>query len=289
MTGLENNSEIRALVSLLDEPDERIYLDIRNKLLDYGTDVLPILESTWENTFNEDVQERIESLMHSIQYVKVYDELKVWINNEEHNLLDAYIIVSRFQYPDLDEMDIIEQINKLKRDVWLELNESLTAFEQIKVLNRIFFDLYQFTVNIKDIHLPQNSFVNTFLETKKGNALSLGILYIIIAQSQKIPVYGVNLPQNFVLAYTKDFGKTDEEDVLFYINPVTKGVVFSKNEINNFLKQINTEPEKAFYTPCDNLSIIRRLVNNLMYSYSQLENDDKVEELKELLSLFEDL
>ncbi|MEI6822416.1 MAG: transglutaminase-like domain-containing protein [Bacteroidota bacterium] len=289
MKDLKKNSELKALVSLLDEPDERIYLDIRNKLLDFGPDVLPVLESTWENTFNEEVQERIESIMHVIQFDKIYEDLSDWVKKDEHNLLEAYIIVSRFQYPDLDEMHIIEQINKLKRDIWLELNENLTAFEEIKVFNRVLFEINKFTVNIKDIHHPQNSFINTFLETKKGNALSLGILYIILAQSQELPIYGVNLPQNFVLAYTKDLGQFDEEDVLFYINPVNKGIIFSRNEIDNFLNQLKTEPEKTYYTPCSNLSIIRRLINNLVYSYNHLEKPDKVEDLKKLLSLFEDL
>jgi len=280
MKELKNNSELKALVSLLDEPDESIYLDIRNKILNFGSDVLPVLESTWENTFNDEVQERIESIMHIIQFDKVY---------EEHNILEAYLIVSRFQYPDLDEMKIIEQINKLKRDIWLELNENLTAFEEIKVINRVLFEIHKFTVNIKDIHHPQNSFINTFLETKKGNALSLGILYIILAQSQELPIYGINLPQNFVLAYTKELGQIEEEDVIFYINPVNKGIIFSRNEIDKFLKQINAESEITYYTPCSNLSIIRRLINNLMYSYNLLEKPDKVEDLKKLLSLFEEL
>ena len=289
MKELKNNSVLKALVSLLDEPDESIYLDIRNKILGFGPDVLSVLESTWENTFNEEVQERIENIMHIIQFDKLYEDLSGWIKKDVHNLLEAYIIVSRFQYPDLDEMYIIEQINKLKRDIWLELNENLTAFEEIKVINRVLFEINKFTVNVKDIHHPENSFINTFLETKKGNALSLGILYIILAQSQELSIYGVNLPQNFVLAYTKDLGQIEEEDVLFYINPVNNGIIFSRNEIDNFLKQLNTEPEKTYYTPCSNLSIIRRLINNLMYSYNQLEKPDKVEDLKKLLSLFEDL
>ena len=289
MKELENNSKLKALISLLDEPDENIYLEIKNKILDFGPDVLFILEKTWENTFNSDVQERIESIMHIIQFDKMFEELSAWIDNDVHNLLQAFIIISRYQYPNLDEMHVIEQINKLKRDVWLELNQNLTAFEQIKVINRVVFELNQFTVNKKDIHLPQNSFINTLLETKKGNALSLGILYIILAQSQELPIYGVNLPQNFVLAYTNELGKKEEDDVLFYINPVTNGIIFSRNEIDNFLKQIKTEPEKTYYTPCTNISIIRSLINNLMYSYSQIENQDKVDELKKLLSLFDDL
>ena len=289
MNTLENNSELKALVSLLDEPDERIYIDIRNKILDFGPDVLPILEATWDNTFNTEVQERIENIMHVIQFDKVYEELSDWVHSDEHSLLKAFLIVSKFQYPDLDELHIIEQINLLKRDLWLELNENLTAFEQIKVLNRVFFNIHQFNANIKNIHLPQNSFINTLLETKKGNALSLGILYLILAQSEDIPVYGVNLPQNFVLAYTTSMGNTNENDVLFYINPVTNGIVFSRNEIDVFLKQIKVEPQASFYSPCSNLSIIRRLINNLVYSFSQINNEEKVEELKKLLSLFEEL
>ena len=45
---------------------------------------------------------------------------------------------------DIDEELIHKTINQLKQDTWLELNENLTALEQVNVLNRIFFEIHDY-------------------------------------------------------------------------------------------------------------------------------------------------
>lgn len=51
-----------------------------------------------------------------------------------------------------------------------------------------------------------NSFINTVIESRKGNPLSLSLLYSVIAESLDLPIYGVNLPNHFVLAYLDENG-----------------------------------------------------------------------------------
>jgi hypothetical protein len=72
-------------------------------------------------------------------------------------------------------------------------------------------------------------------------------------------------------------------NVLFYINPFSKGAVFSKREIDAFLKQLKLDNLEMFYEPCSNLEIIKRLLRNLITSYEKLGYPDKSKELKALL------
>jgi regulator of sirC expression with transglutaminase-like and TPR domain len=53
----------------------------------------------------------------------------------------------------------------------------------------------------QNYHAPQNSFINIALETKKANPLMLSILYMEVARSAEIPIYGINLPEHFILCY----------------------------------------------------------------------------------------
>ena len=115
------------------------------------------------------------------------------------------------------------------------------------------------------------------------------MLFIILAQKLGLPVFGVNLPQHFILAYLTDTGIDilNEDDVLFYINPFNKGSVFTRREIELFIGQLKIKPEKSFFAPCSNPEIIRRLINNLILSYNQIGYSDKIEDLKILLTAFE--
>jgi regulator of sirC expression with transglutaminase-like and TPR domain len=283
------NKELSALINLLDEPDENAFGHIEMKIYSFGQEAIPILEKAWENSFEGIVQERIERIIRKIQQNVLHFEFSNWIKLGSSDLLKGFLLISRTQYPDLDEENITNRIEQMKRDAWLELNDNLTALENIKVLNHIIYDLHNFDGNKINIHAPQNSYINTLLETRKGSPLSLGMLYIIIAQKLNVPVYGVNLPQHFILAYTTEMVKPypDENDVLFYLNPFNKGAVFTRREIELFIRQLKIKPEEYYFSPCTNVDIIKRLIHNLKYSYNQLGYPDKIEELENLLKLIE--
>ena len=99
----------------------------------------------------------------------------------------------------------------------------------------------------------------------------------------------MNLPHHFILAYLDRFSlyKTNDifkTDVLFYINPFSKGTVFSRKEIDYFLEQLKLDPQESFFKPATNISIIKRALTNLENSYSKLGNQDRVKEIQHLIA-----
>ncbi len=288
-----NQKEIDNLIKLLDDTDTEIFQQIEARLVTYGKEVIPILESAWSRSMDALMQQRIENIIHKIQLEALQHEFRVWSNSGGYDLIKGALLVARYQYPDLNEESIRTQLDKISRDAWLEMNDSLTALEQVKVLNRIFFEIHNFSGNTQNYHAPQNSFINITLETKKGNPLMLSILYLEMARSAGIPIYGVNLPEHFVLCYKDEeailpiFTEENQLRILFYINPFSKGDIFGKKEIDNFLKQLKIKPENFYYEPCTNLDMIQRLIRNLMNSYHKLGFMEKVEELNLLMKATE--
>lgn len=288
-----DKTQVHALISLLDDPDEQVYSQIREKLLSMGADVIPVLETAWENSFDSVLQQRIEGIIHRIQFENMRRSLREWSLPEHQDLLAGALLVAKYQYPDLDESHIRRHIEQIKQDIWLELNNNLTPLEKVRVINHILFDVHGFSANTTNYHAPQNSYINNVLESKKGNPVSLSIIYAVIAQDLRIPIYGVNLPEHFILAYVDNSGSfslnSDNTDrVLFYINPFSRGAPVNKKEIDAFLRQQRLEPKPEFYTPCSNLMIIRRLLNNLVHSYEKLGYPSKVDELRQLWSALDD-
>ena len=289
MAELDKN-EVTAMISLLDDPDEKIFSSIKDKLLDIGEKVIPVLEDAWETSFSTLLQTRIENIIHRIQFDKVLESLAIWKKDNSDDLWSGALLIARYQYPDLKEDKLEKQIQLIKQDVWLELNDNLTALEKVRVINHILFDIHRFSGNTENYNAPENSYLNKVIENKKGNPLTLAIIYLIIAKQLQMPIFGVNLPQHFVMAYIDEHDLTDtewEDKILFYINPFSKGAVFSRREIDMFLKQLNLSPEKMYYTPCSNINIIERLIRNLVSAYNKLGHPDKVAELEEMLRLLE--
>lgn len=280
------DNELNALINLLEDPDEEVFSAVKDQILSMGSVVIPALEHVWENTFNNILQGRIEDVIHTIQMEQVKAELMLWVETGSNDLLAGTLLISRYQYPDLDTEYVRKQIDLIRRDVWLEINQNLTAYEKVKIINHILFDVYNFSGNTSNYHAPQNSFINNVLESKKGNPLLLSIVYSVIAQGLNIPIYGVNLPEHFILAYRDEYSiqqEGQEEAILFYINPFSRGTVFSRREIDTFLKQLKLEPNRIFYESCPNIDIVSRQVRNLVNSFEKLGYPNKVSELKELL------
>jgi regulator of sirC expression with transglutaminase-like and TPR domain len=287
-------THIHALVKLMDDPDDHVYEHVRQEIKKCGADAIPILEHSWEHDYYGLVfQNRIEHLIHEIQFSEIQRQLLEWSSSPDKDLLEGAILIAKYQYPGLDEIKIKESIQNLRRDIWLELNDNQTSFEKVKIFNRIFFDLYHFNGDNKHYHSPVNSFINTVLESKKGNPLSLCLLYSIVAQSLDLPVYGVNLPNHFVLAFmdeyhTNHFGQVQNDfGVLFYINAFSKGTIFDVKEIEQFLNDLNIEHRREYFEPCSNTAIIKRMLTNLIFSFQQIGNSEKVEELTLLKSLLD--
>ena len=285
-----NQTELKALISLLDDPDEKIYFEIREKIRSIGQEVIPLLESAWENSFDSLLQNRVENLIHKIHFESIQQALRIWNRTGGKDLLEAAILIARYQYPDLNEKKLRAHIDQIRNDIWLELNANLTALEKVKVINHILFDVHMFSGNTQNFHAPQNSYINNVLESKKGNPLSLSIVYAVLAQGLNIPIFGVNLPEHFILAYIEDgIGISENREnhssqVLFYINPFSKGSAFSYKEIDAFLKQLNLKSDKIYYQPCSNIDIVSRLIRNLIFSFEKLGYSDKSEEMQALLS-----
>lgn len=284
-------NEVQALISLLDDSDTGIITHVEERLLTLGRDVIPTLEDAWSTSFDPVKQQRIENIIHKINFDNLTFELRNWKENNNHDIIAGSILIARYQYTDLDETRIYDQLNQLKRSIWLEINYNLTALEKVNVMNRVLFDTYLFKGNTANFHSPANSHINIVLDTKKANPLLLSIIYMHLAQQLDMPVVGINLPEHFVLAYLDDqdilseaFDDT-ESQILFYINPFSRGTVFHRNEIDSFLKKLDLQPDELYYQPCSNIEILKRMLRNLIFAHQKLGDIEKVEELEKLLKV----
>ncbi len=287
-----NKNRLKALISLLDDPDDQIFELVERELLKESHRIIPALEEKWESSFDEISQERIENLIQDLQFKKTSTLLHSWVTSSDMDLLEGFLIVDRFQYPDVNEKGVRLKIDKIKNDIWLELNDSLTLLEKTTVLNHFVFNTHGFAINHNNIQSPQNCYLNQMLDTKKGNPVSLSMFYALLARQLGLPAWFVDFPKNPLVAIVdselaqKVHGKNSRSDVLFYINPSNKGSIASRKEIKYHLKKNSYSPEEKYSEPQSNHVFVKRLLESLHDAFHAVGFTEKEDRVVELLRLF---
>jgi regulator of sirC expression with transglutaminase-like and TPR domain len=270
-------SEIKALISLLDDEDYEVLNHVENKIRSMGDTVIPYLEDRWEeSSLSPLMQKKLEDLIHDLQYTAFFERLLNWRNNGSEDLLEGMWAIATYQYPELSLEKLRQDVEQIYYEVWLEIRDGMHPMDQIKTLNSVIFGKLKFGANTKHFHSASNSMLNVVIELKKGNPISLCVIYLLVAQKLNLPVWGVNLPNLFILTYKSG-------NMQFYINVFNRGLVFSRVDIDNYIAQYNFPQNEIFYQPCNNLDIIRRVLRNLTLAFEKVGDDDKVKEIDRAL------
>ncbi len=290
---MEENREISALFHLIDDPDEEVFGAVSNRIVDFGKGIIPNLENLWENTISEEVQTRIEMLIHRLHYRDLTDEFSIWSKNIHQDLLTGALLVAKFQYPDMMANQVYQDIEKLRRNIWLELNTYLTPLEQVNVLSSILYNYFNIKGTEVAYNQPEDFLINKQLESKRGNSIANGILYVILSELLDIPIKAINIPRQFVLSYFRadyDFLKHAESFMYrseFFIDP-TSGQVFTHKDIETYFKRINVSPVTSYFTPISNKKIIQLLLEEYSKCFDNEKDQYKKNEILALASMLEE-
>jgi regulator of sirC expression with transglutaminase-like and TPR domain len=284
------DKEINALLQLVDDPDNEVFETVANKLLHYGKDIIPNLEHVWESTADEDLQERMEFLIHRVHFNDLQLEVLEWNQSDSPDLLRGAILVAKYRFPDLDEAAILTQFDHMRRNVWLELNNYLTPLEQINVLNSILYNYYKLQGHELTDRDARFFFINQVLESKQGNAYSIGVLYLAICEVLDIPVFAVDVPRQFIFAYIDtlhSFFSNDPDGVQqiqFYIDPLS-GMAYTQKDLDMYLKKINATERSAYFKPLTTRRVIYKMLEELSQCYRYQNEDAHADEIQQLMLL----
>ena len=286
-----NELKLDSLIKLLDDPDDSVFNLVLVEILKEDVSIVDRLEHIWETSFEELVQQRIEFIIQQIQLNDTKNKIKNWASQETLDLFEGIFLISRYQYPELKLKSIQIQLEKIRKDVWLEFKNSLTSLEKITILNHIFFDHYKFKINRDNTELPQNSYINRVLDTRRGNPISITIIYTLIARSLNLPVHYIDFDNSPLVGYfDKDMARLVNEEgsnsqILFYINPSNKGAIIGPKEVDYLRQSAENQENNHQPEPCPDRIVIKRLVEKLSYDYKQAGLLEKVNYLKEIAEI----
>ena len=288
---MKENKEISALLHLIDDPDEYVYNTVTEKIISFGKAIIPNLENLWENTTSEDLQEKIELLIHRLHFRDLTNDFTAWAAGDA-DLLEGALLVARYHYPELQKNTVLQEIEKLKRNIWLELNSYLTPLEQVNVITSIIYNYYKQKGVEFDYNNPDDYLINKALESKKGNAVNNGIIYLVLCELLDVPIRAINIPRQFILAYVdlqhdllNPVGHASEK-IKFYIDPLN-GQIYSHKDVENYFKRISVPPAASYFRQLNNKKIIQFLLEELSKCFDNERNHYKMDELLLLANLLE--
>ncbi len=286
---MNSNKEITALLRLIDDPDSEVYDTVASKLLHYGKEIIPNLEQLWEVTEDEDVQERIESLIHRVHFQDLQRDFLDWSNTKHPDLLRGAILVARYQFPDLNVPAILAQFDQIRRNVWLELNSYLSPLEQVNVFSSILYNYYKLQGHELTDRDPKYFFINQVLESKQGNPYTIGIIFLALCDILDIPIFAVDVPRQFIFAYMDtlfSFLSPDSEvrQIQFFVDPLN-GMVYMQSDVEAYLKKINAGDSEQYFAPVPARRIIYKMLEDLSLCYRYRREEQKADEIQQLMSL----
>jgi len=281
-----------SLIKLLDDPDQMVFEAVSRKIQQLGPELLPDLESAAKQAMSPILHERIEQCIKLLQHDQLKTDLSAWINSPSPRMIDGAWLMTRYQFPDIGKEQFSLLIKPLRDEIWLEISDTLTAIENIRIMNTLLYAKNRVHLNESHPDSPGNNFINRVIETGKANEHSLNLLYATIAQELGLPVFFVEMPAYPILAYIdtptvpEEIGTPVLYDVLFYINPTDGGSLHSRNDITNFLIKQSLPIEPIYYKPRTNPEFVRICLKRLASDYELSGSEIRYLQVQDLLTLW---
>lgn len=279
--------KLRALISLLDDSDPSVYMNIGKELSKLSASNIPYLEDIWLESDSAILQQRLELIIDEIHYNSIVKELINWKNSPKQNLIDGAILINRSVSYHLSANDVKTTISRIVDEIKPEIKEQKTYLDRIKILNHFLYFIHNLMVLSPKEETNWGGNISTVLAQKKGNYIIISIIYAGIAQALKLPVTGIQLPNSILLSCESLLSDTTTEKrrTYFYINPIDNGAVLSAIQLEHVIKfkKLNNLPK--YYKPSNNLNLIKLLIQNQIFCYGRQSNYKNVEILKGLLNV----
>ena len=277
------HSEIESLMLLLGDPDPFVKEQVQLRFMELGDRAIPILDQIRVETKNKEEKKRAKNVLYKLTFTSLkedFAELLLEGIGNRAQLERAVITLARFGNPTLQESEYVKKLDYFADMIRSSLRYNRSEREEMQTFMKFIFEDLNFRGDNKDYHNPANGLIDQVIERRKGLPISLSLVAMFIARRLQLPVFGVNMPIHFMLAFV---GEKEEQ----LIDPYDQGAEVSYDQCYFFLKKNNVTPKPDHFKMASDLNILARCIRNLMHSYERNEEHDRVRDLKSLLELVE--
>ncbi len=271
-------SQIRALIRLLSDEDDRIVQTISGKLIDIGPSAVPLLQEA--EIEQPEMADRIASVLEEIRGGKLEDELAelAALPDEAMSLETGAFLIARYAYPTLDVAHYRQQLDTMAQEVRARIGLRASGEETVNALNRYVFTEQGFKGNTKNYYELENSYINRVMDRRVGIPISLSVVYLLIGQRQSLPLFGIGMPGHFLVKYESDRYK-------IFIDCFNGGALLTEKNCARFLTEAGYGFDDKYLQKSPVRAILSRMVKNLLAIYSKMDEPVKTARLTKFIEI----
>ena len=267
------DSEIRALISLLDDDSAYVLERVTSRLRELGQSEA---ERIRRAALDADliVRHRAGSVLAQIERDAVVDEVRMMVVADAFDLERTAILLAQTEYGDVDKAWVVNELNRWATRV-REALETVDGSDDRAMAARFAETLYGdggFTGNLDAYYDTDNSYLNRVLEEKRGIPISLATVGLLVAERLGLPVDGIGMPTHFLLGWRSGDGH-------ILIDTFNGGQIIETSACKQRLDQVGVVWRDSYLEPVSDQQVALRMVANLFLIYQQKNDQDHVDTL----------
>jgi len=269
-------SEIKSLITLIDDEDESVYAVARERLLSYKESVLefiPFIED--KNTVAE---KRLSEVREILIRASFKEQLRKLKRDQEGDidLEDGVFLFARQRYKDLDVARYVVQLNQYASELKEKLSSNTDETEILRRVISFFTEEKSFVGNRDDYYSEENHYINRVLDTKIGIPITLSVVYLLVGRRIDLPIQGIGLPGHFVLRFS--FGNSH-----IYFDPFNGGKILSRSDCEEIVTNLGFKFTEEYLQPVSNKQILERMLRNIILTLEKKHENERIETIRQFI------
>ena len=205
-------------------------------------------------------------------------------DDAHYPLTEAVIAIGQHAFPALDVQSTLDEIDHMVIKLKSKFTAETTDLQKLQFLKYFFFQEMHFELNTNDYYDPENSYLHSLLQKRRGIPISLSILLMEFGKQIGLQIRGISFPNHFLVRISLPQGEV-------VMDPTT-GSSLSKNELQAMLDPyLDSQgyrgelalPLSLFLRSSSPREILSRFLRNLKAVYTHQERWERLLGVQERL------
>lgn len=260
----------RALLSLLADEDPNVYQTVRQRILSDGERVVDWVRPA--TLSNDPIQRRRAIEIVDFVSKRSADDrfLAFCLNSgEDLDLEQGAFLLSQTEFPAINIAGYEAILDDFAREIRETINPGAPATQIIGTINDYLFRKQGFHGNEENYYEADNSYLNRVVDRRKGNPISLCLIYLFLARRLRMPIAGIGMPGHFLCRF-----QTPSDEL--FIDAFNSGKVLTKGDCVKYLLHTRDGFKEAYLAPVSPRRTLLRVCSNLHQIYSQLNKPEEI-------------